>query len=508
MKESSRRAFLKQLSAAGALALNGKPSFANTSIASLSQPSSQALPAASGKKFVGIQIGAISFVDEGIEKALDTVQKRADVNALMISVFTYSYGSEGRQQPGAFSDHGLQKTNVHTFHGGDYATVHPEYYKDVPFGDFRAPDLGNFDVFQSVIPKAKARGIQTFAWCEDQARPRYVTEFEQGAEVDVYGQTSSQMCLNNPHVRDLFASLEEDWIKSYPIDGLMFGSERQGPLDNAIHARHGRVNRPARITCFCRYCTRKARAKGINVARAKEGYKALARWVQVAESDKRPSDGYFVTFWRLLLRYPEILAWEQFWSDNQHELYARFYGTAKSIRPSLKVGFHIWHNNSFSPFYRAEQDYWRLRQSADFLKPVVYNNSGGPRFAQYIQNVHDTVFHDIPPQELLDWHYDVLGYKGEADLTQLPSTGLSSEYVAEETARAVAGVKNQIPIYPGIGINVPTGKGEKKAKPSDVHAAVEAALRAGASGVILSRKYYEMHLANLSAAGDAIRTLG
>jgi hypothetical protein len=34
-----------------------------------------------------------------------------------------------------------------------------------------------------------------------------------------------------------------------------------------------------------------------------------------------------------------------------------------------------------------------------------------------------------------------------------------------------------------------------------------AAFRAGAPGIILSRKYSEMRLANLSGAGDAIREL-
>ncbi|MGH9406066.1 MAG: hypothetical protein ACRD3D_09575 [Terriglobia bacterium] len=93
-------------------------------------------------------------------------------------------------------------------------------------------------------------------------------------------------------------------------------------------------------------------------------------------------------------------------------------------------------------------------------------------------------------------------------LSQLPTAGLSAKYMAEEAKRAVAGVQNQIPIYPGIDIDVPTAKGQKKTQPSDVRAAVEAALTSGASGVTLSRKYYEMKLANLSAAGEAIRSAG
>jgi hypothetical protein len=46
-----------------------------------------------------------------------------------------------------------------------------------------------------------------------------------------------------------------------------------------------------------------------------------------------------------------------------------------------------------------------------------------------------------------------------------------------------------------------------RAPPKSVKAAVQAAFRAGAPGVLLSRKYSEMRLANLSGAGEAIREL-
>ncbi|HEV2689931.1 MAG TPA: hypothetical protein VGV35_15335, partial [Bryobacteraceae bacterium] len=37
---------------------------------------------AGSKKMIGIQIGAVSFVDEGVEKVLDILQERAHVNTL------------------------------------------------------------------------------------------------------------------------------------------------------------------------------------------------------------------------------------------------------------------------------------------------------------------------------------------------------------------------------------------------------------------------------------------
>lgn len=462
------------------------------------------------EKLIGIQIGAVSFTDEGVEKVLDILQQHAGVNALMLASFTYGRGIAGRQVPGQpLPDHGAQEYDTKTFHGGDYAVVHPQFYRESVFKDFRAPDVGNFDILGDVIPKAKPRGIKSYCWFEDVYNPRYIAGFEQeAAEVDIYGRRTSGACLNNPHVLNFLASIAEDWIKSYDVDGIMWCSERQGPLDNAIGADAGRFTGRASITCFCPYCRKKGKDQGIDVDRAREGLVTLHQWVMSVEGGRRPTDGYFVTFWRLLVDYPEILQWEKLWTESQRAVYAMLYGQIKSIRRNLPVGWHIWHNNSFSPFYRAEQDYTKLDGIADFLKVVMYNNCAGPRMAQYVRNVHSTLFGDLPAEQVLQFHYDVLGYKNEAPLDTLPQTGLTSRYVQEETKRALDDVKAQISIYPGIDIDIPTGPGLKRTTPEDVRGAVKAALGAGAQGVILSRKYSEMRLENLSGAGQALKDLG
>ena len=51
----------------------------------------------------------------------------------------------------------------------------------------------------------------------------------------------------------------------------------------------------------------------------------------------------------------------------------------------------------------------------------------------------------------------------------------------------------------------PGRRNSRVASPDDTYAAAAAALRAGADGLIFSRKYSEMRLANLSAAGRAVR---
>jgi hypothetical protein len=530
MEHPSRRTFLKNVAAASVAAVGGRMGVGEAADPNGSQVEygGQSM---SEKKVVAIQIPAVSFSDEGVDKVLDTVQERAGVNTLLIAVFSYGRGIEGRQIPGhPLPDHGVRKYDTDTFHGGDFAEVHPGYYAGTIFKNFRAPDLGNFDVLGEVVPKAKKRGMKCICWFEDVYNSRLLDNFEKAAEVDVYGRRTGESCLNNPYLRNFLSSMVEDWTKSYDVDGVMWCCERQGALNNAIDADHGQ----AVLTCFCEHCTRKGEQQGINVERARHGLMQLDRWVRVAWTQPRPSDGYFVTFWRLLLEYPEILAWEKLWTDSQREVYGHIYGTAKSISSKLEVGFHVMHLNSFNPFYRAEQDYRKLSQYADILKVCMYNNCAGPRMANYIDGVHSTIWHDVPAQSVLELYYNILGYEGEAPLDKLRTAGFSSDYVYRETKRALtdvrlasvpvgapntdlavpanmqdaSGLAGETRIYPGIDIDIPTGKGQKKTEPSDVRNAVRAAFNAGAPGVILSRKYSEMRLENLSGAGAALKDLG
>jgi hypothetical protein len=137
----------------------------------------------------------------------------------------------------------------------------------------------------------------------------------------------------------------------------------------------------------------------------------------------------------------------------------------------------------------------------------MYNNCGGERMALYVDNIGSTLFADLPKQSLLDFDYAVMGLK-EGSYDQIPRTGLSADYVYRETKRALEGVAGtRTLIWPGIDIDIPTEPNHSKCTTQSVKQAVLAAFRAGAPGVILSRKYSEMRLADLSGAGDAIREL-
>ncbi len=75
-------------------------------------PSSRPRSRRTASKSIGIQIGAVSFVDEGTEKVLDLLQERGAVDTIYLTTFTYGRGLAGRQIPGQpFPDHGVQESD-------------------------------------------------------------------------------------------------------------------------------------------------------------------------------------------------------------------------------------------------------------------------------------------------------------------------------------------------------------------------------------------------------------
>ena len=188
----------------------------------------------------------------------------------------------------------------------------------------------------------------------------------------------------------------------------------------------------------------------------------------------------------------------------QGELYRRI----KSINPDLPVGWHIWHNVSFSPFHRAEEDYAGMHGFSDFLRPVLYSNCAGERMRSFEDSTRGNIFGDVPPDEMVEVLYRLLDYR-EAPYERVFATGFSADYVERETRGTMAGVEGSpTQVWPGIDIDVPVPPGASHCTPESVRATVEAVFRARAQGILLSRNFIEMKPENLTAAGDALRGLG
>src|SRR5215813_7769664 len=237
----------------------------------------------SGKrKSIGIQIGAVSFVDEGTDKVLDILQQRGAVDTIYLTTFTYGRGLAGRQIPGQpFPDHGAQESDEKSFRGGNYATPHATFYRDTVLKQTRAPDHGDLDIVAAVLPAARKRGLRVFCSIEDVFRAD-VPGVKEVAEVDLQGRKANTLCLYHPDVRAFWTGLATDLCKSYDVDGILFFNERNGPLLNALGASHAQSIASSRLTCFCEHHQRAAREQGINFERVKQGFTKLDQFVQAA----------------------------------------------------------------------------------------------------------------------------------------------------------------------------------------------------------------------------------
>jgi hypothetical protein len=460
-------------------------------------------PAAKPSTLVAIPISVAPLATGDLDAMFDDMRNRAGANALFPFIYTHEPSRAGLERSAGF-------------HGGNYATPHMEFYKDTQqgFADLRAPEFGDVDVLARVIPVARKHGIRMFPFLlEDNALPAAVPHRQAFYEVDHHGRPTAKRpggpCFNNPCYQNFTLGLVEDYARSYDIGGIMWGSERQGGLLNTLGVSQSSGEDPGLTTCFCEFCVKKGRDRGIDVERARRGFDEIEKFTRASRAGQRPRDGYFTTFWRLLLNYPEVLAWENLWTTSRQEFQSAIYRKVKSINPALQVGWHAWQNISFSPFQRAEENQADVAGFSDFIRPALYNNAAGGRFVTFIRNARGSVFGDFSPELTRDVLIQELNYPNETTYDKLSATGFSADYVEREVRRVVESVSGHpVQIWPGVDIDVPVSAGESHCTPESVGLAVKAAFKGGAQGIILSRNYTEMKPENLSGAGAALKELG
>jgi len=458
---------------------------------------------------VGIQMGAISPFDEGVPEVLDIVQSDAGVNAVFIATQSFDRGVQGRQvdwRP--WPGHGPKEREDH--HGGSYVTQHDELYRSTVLKPYRAPDqeLVDFDVLERIIPAAHERDIEVYSFVLENTHSgltRAVPNWPQVLQLDAWGRSDVYACLRNPDYINWWLALTEDQVRNYDLDGIMFGSERNGPLGNVLG--NGGFARDGMAYCFCQYCVAAGEERGIDARRAAEGYRRLFELAR-AEAPGPAEDSSFIRFIRLLMQFPEIVAWDQLFQDGYEALQKRLYGAIKFLNPDLQVGWHVWHHNSFSPLYRAQLDFSRIADFSDFVKPVLYNDAAGYRLHNHISEVARSIFSGVSEQTLFDLYRGVLGYDESGAFDDLAKNGFSTDYVLRETQRTVAAVGGKAKVYPGLDVDVSTPEHVRKTTPEGIQRSIAAAVEGGADGYILSRKYSEMSVDNVKAAGAAARSLG
>jgi hypothetical protein len=456
--------------------------------------------------FVGIQMGPHTILDEGIDRTLDLIQETAAVNAVLM--YSHAFHADLRK-PIQFlaPDHGVAPRANRPPLPSVWVKHHDRFFRDTSLR-VRPTDPGlqyaDRDVFAELLKPARRRGMKVYARVLESSG-RSIENFTRVVTVDVYGKPTEIGCWTNPEYRAFWRGVAEDLFRSYELDGFQWGAERMGPLMNTVLPWNDRAP-----TCFCEYCRARGREKGIDPERARQGYENLFVYVRGLIAGKpRPADGVFTGFLRILLRHPEILAWELQYRLSREEVMQGMYTTIRAIKPDAQVGWHVDHQpSSWDLVYRAELTYEEMAPYSDFIKFIAYHDVLGPRIRWwYLDRLQKTILGEISLEQSLDLYYDLFGYdkRVEPRVDQLEAAGLSADYVYRETRRSVASAAGKTRIYPGIGFDVPWGSRHIPADPEEVYRAVGRAFEAGADGIVVSREYEEMRVPNLRAVGRALR---
>ncbi len=498
MENLDRRQFLSLLAAVAG------------GIGSTATPASAAPAAKVNDAFVGIHIAAHSFYDEGIDYCLDLLKDHAAVTAPMVSPYAY-YGAMIRPLA-AMGDHGVPKRDnskrklpvVWVRHNEKYfadtALRHAAPEKDVEYA--------GRDVLMELAEPIRKRGMKLHVRIYEpggQNAAKFIANWSKAVEMDASGAPLGKPCLNNPEFRAWTVATVKDLFENYPIDGIQYGAERCGPIGNML-MWNGAPN------CFCPFCMARAKGKGIDPERARQGMLELHGYLEVLRQGVAGGpEGTLVGFLRILIMYPEILAWERQWHLANGEVHQLIYDAIKRIRTTAEVGRHVSQvEGSFDPFYRAGAPYGEMASYCDYVKMIVYHEIFGPRLLGYIETVRKTVLKELPLQQSLDLFYAICGHdpKQQPTLDKLPD-GFGPEYVHREVKRCADALKGKARTYAGIGLDIPRGGGwGTQPWPSDqekLYNAVRRSFDAGAAGIVISREYEENRLDSLKVVGRAVR---
>lgn len=463
---------------------------------------------------MGIQVGPHSLLDEGIERCLDTIQSNSSANTLLIYSQTYHQGP--RPLVVMARDHGVEPRDLfrrklpHIWH-----RTRDEFYRGTALRHQKVDasyEYADRDLFAEVGEPARKRGLRIYARILEASGREVAKSVHNWPRVlarDVYGRPTSLPCWNNPDYRHWWAGTVEDLFRGYPtVEGLQWGAERVGPLSLVLY-------RGSLPVCFCGDCQTRARRKGVDAQRARDGYRKLYEYVQgLMAGSAAPASGVLPAVLRLLLHYPEILAWEQMWRESKEEVAQLIYGAAKSVRPEVRVGRHIDHQqSSWDLIYRSAFTYGELAPWSDFIKFIGYHDILGPRIRWwYLERLKKGILRELSLDQSLELFYAIFGHDPETEpgVEQLAGTGFSPEYVYRETKRCVAEVAGRAAVYAGIGFDVPFWDDRNvmqpmPAEPAKLRRAVVRAFAAGAQGIVISREYDEMRLASLRAVAEGIR---
>jgi len=433
--------------------------------------------------FVGLQLDPVSTAAPNFDALCDEILDRAPVTTLIPF----------------FKEQSVRHSLPEDLNGRFFGPAQPEL------------DTNGEDWIDRLSKATASRGMQLYLgggesqWC---IGPDGFLHADDARQIDCFGQPGRLTCVNRPDWLAYQMHLHAAIFEAHPqVEGFLFMHERSGPMQQLTSPDpwQGEFN----PTCFCHDCEALGRRRGIAVERAKLGMRTMVKLLR-DHPRHQVRDGMFVGFWRVLLEYPEILAWEKLQWDSLHAYRKRIAAAIREARPGTRIGYHFQHCTMNANFpWRAGDDPVRTREFADFVKASVYPAVSGFRYRKALDRARSTWLADFDEETahraFCAW-FQRDNQEGREVLAEDAEEGWQVAYSAkwvEDEVRRVSEACAPLPHYAGLGIGIPGG--EKADNPELAAASAEACLRGGAKGFLLSRHYHEMDEACLRAAGEVIR---
>ena len=459
--------------------------------------------------FVGVQLFPFTYLHEGVEQTLKRLYEWSAVNAIML---VSANRGESKYAFGKRWDSGHENVlGPYKAKGGFYSSPHLDLYEGTALKPVKCPEegLSDIDSLQVTIDAARPLGLKVYAMIFEALYANQPEALYKNTAIalaqDVLGRPAMQGCYNNPHYRNFLLAMTEDHIRNYDVEGIYIEFEGWGMQSPSYFL--GLPNKGMPI-CFCDHCMDAARKRGWDGDRARTGFLELIE--RRDGSDGLPDDGALVECLRIMLHFPEVLAWESLWMQTRQRMFLEIYGTAKAIDPDKKVGWNVNSPVQTMPVARAAYDYGTAHKFSDWVKPNIHNAFAAGMFDQSADRIHHGLLPDMPRETVVDLLLNVFGYEPPFDAEPFArerfgtNTRFGPQFVEHETHRICRKVQGRVPVYAGLDVELPVSEGS-----SDTHrgmeASVHAALNAGAEGIIMGQFYHDWPKESLEAVGRAIR---
>lgn len=443
---------------------------------------------------VYLQLNPVSLLDEGCNQILDIAQDKGAATGVVLAL--HGFNPEVMDRGATWPGHGPRGS--HGSLGGTFAPLDDANFAGLRVGSPEVKDarFAGFNALGELEPEATRRGLETHIYILESASTggwqKNVRGWVHILEIDAEGRRGRMPCVNHPDYRGWKLALLESVYKAYRFDGLLWGVERWGPFHQTLAG--------GTAYCFCPHCAVIGGQHGLDWRRVREGYMALAGAVADAAIDS-------AAVLRVLLRFPEILAWEHAWTESYLSLHRELYGAVKWLAPERKFGLGLWHYYMINPVLRAEWDMASFARYCDYLRPILYHLPEGPRAARHYGQLTKSLFRGAAIEDLWRAFAGMLGLNLPA-MAAMASTGMPGEFVGQGVRTVRAACADAVPVIAGLGIDVFEHGLDRAMEPADAAAGLRAAVAAGCAGITLSRNYAEMRIDNIAAVGQTLRELG